>query len=66
MVEADRKEETILVAAFDFDEIRKERDNWTLFRDRRPTMYDILLSKDGRCLDRGQITFIEKLKIFSK
>lgn len=49
VVEADRKEETILVAAFDFDEIRKERDNWTLFRDRRPTMYDILLSKDGRC-----------------
>ncbi|MCF8069504.1 MAG: N-carbamoylputrescine amidase [Desulfobacterales bacterium] len=48
VAEANREEETVLTASFDFDEIRKERDIWTFFRDRRPSMYDLLYTKDGR------------------
>jgi N-carbamoylputrescine amidase len=48
VAEANREEETVLTASFDFDKIRKERDLWTFFRDRRPAMYDVLYSKDGR------------------
>lgn len=33
-----------ICATFDLDEIAKERRQWGIFRDRRPEMYDILLS----------------------
>lgn len=48
IVEANREEETILTASFDFEAIRKLRWEFCLFRDRRPELYSILLSKDGR------------------
>ncbi|OQY02561.1 MAG: N-carbamoylputrescine amidase [Desulfobacteraceae bacterium 4572_123] len=48
VAEADRREETVLTASFDFEEIQKQRDWFALFRDRRPEMYDVLLTLDGR------------------
>jgi N-carbamoylputrescine amidase len=48
VAEADRSTETVLTAAFDFDEIRRYRHAWGLFRDRRPDLYHPLSSLDGR------------------
>ena len=36
--------ETVLVAEFDLDEVSRLRREWCLFRDRRPEMYEILLT----------------------
>lgn len=45
----DDAEEPVVVvtASFDLDEHRRERLAWGVFRDRRPELYDILLTKDG-------------------
>ena len=48
VAEAGREEETVLTATFDFEEIRNNRDWFSLFRDRRPEVYDVLLTLDGR------------------
>ena len=40
--------ETVLTAAFDLDEVRRQRQSWGVFRDRRPDLYYPLLSLDGR------------------
>ena len=48
VAEADRVSETVLTAAFDLDEIRRYRQSWGVFRDRRPDLYYPLLSLDGR------------------
>lgn len=40
----DTQEEGVLVAEFDLDEIAVLRRQWGLFRDRRPEMYDVLLT----------------------
>ena len=40
--------ETVLTAAFDLDEVRRYRQAWGVFRDRRPDLYYPLLSLDGR------------------
>jgi N-carbamoylputrescine amidase len=45
---ADRASETVLTAAFDLDEIRRYRQSWGVFRDRRPDLYYPILSLDGR------------------
>lgn len=37
-----RENETVLIARFDFEQIRRERRNWGLFRDRRPECYAAL------------------------
>ena len=42
LAQADRAEETILYARYDFGRIRRERLNWGLFRDRRPECYELL------------------------
>ena len=47
VAEANRVEETVLVATFDLDEIRQLRTSWGLFRDRRPELYGSLTSLDG-------------------
>jgi N-carbamoylputrescine amidase len=39
---ADRTNECVLTASYDFDAIRQERRNWNVFRDRRPECYDSL------------------------
>ena len=42
LTQADRETETILLARYDFEQIRTNRLNWGLFRDRRPECYAIL------------------------
>jgi len=48
VAEADRNGEAVLTAAFDLDQIRRYRQAWGVFRDRRPDLYHPLLSLDGR------------------
>jgi N-carbamoylputrescine amidase len=48
LAEADRESESILTASFDLDEVRRYRQAWGVFRDRRPDLYYPLLSLDGR------------------
>ena len=45
--EAGREEQAVVSASFDLDEIRAMRASWGLFRDRRPELYDPLLTLDG-------------------
>lgn len=42
LVQADREAETILLVRYDFEQIRTNRLNWGLFRDRRPECYEAL------------------------
>jgi N-carbamoylputrescine amidase len=48
LVEADRASETVLTSQFDLEQIRRYRQAWGVFRDRRPDLYHPLLSLDGR------------------
>ncbi len=48
LVEADRSGEAVLTASFDLDEVRRYRESWGVYRDRRPDLYGALLSLDGR------------------
>jgi N-carbamoylputrescine amidase len=48
IAEADRKSESVLTASFDLEEVRRYRQSWGVFRDRRPDLYYPLLSLDGR------------------
>lgn len=47
IAEANRTEETVLVAAFDLEQLEHQRIEWGLFRDRRPDLYKALLTYDG-------------------
>jgi N-carbamoylputrescine amidase len=47
MAEANRTDQAVITASFDLDEIRAARASWGLFRDRRPELYDALLTLDG-------------------
>ncbi|WP_238918879.1 N-carbamoylputrescine amidase [Clostridium sp. YIM B02555] len=47
IVEANRTEETVLVAEFDLDQLENQRIEWGIFRDRRPDLYKIITSYDG-------------------
>ncbi|QHQ61700.1 N-carbamoylputrescine amidase [Anaerocolumna sedimenticola] len=47
IAEADRTEESILVAEFDLDTIAFQRTEWGIFRDRRPDLYKVILTYDG-------------------
>lgn len=47
IAEADRATETILTAEFDLESIEKQRIEWGIFRDRRPDLYQVLLTYDG-------------------
>ena len=42
--EMDRVSEAVITAEFDLDEIAKRRREWGVFRDRRPEMYQILMT----------------------
>jgi N-carbamoylputrescine amidase len=46
--EAGKSEETVLVHTFDLEEIRKYREGWGVFRDRRPDLYRAITTLDGR------------------
>lgn len=48
IAEANRTDETVLVAEFDLDAIAIKRRQWGVFRDRRPEMYQTLLTH-GEC-----------------
>ena len=45
--EADRESGNILTHTFDLDEISRFRRDWGVFRDRRPDLYEGILSLDG-------------------
>ncbi len=47
VAEAGRDGEAVLTATFDLDDVRRVRDSWGLFRDRRPDLYGALLTLDG-------------------
>lgn len=46
--ELDDSEEGVVLATFDRAELRQRRNAWGFFRDRRPELYRVLLSSDGR------------------
>ncbi|HUQ12092.1 MAG TPA: N-carbamoylputrescine amidase [Steroidobacteraceae bacterium] len=47
VAEADEENEAVLVAKFDLASIEELRNNWFVFRDRRPELYRSLTSYDG-------------------
>jgi N-carbamoylputrescine amidase len=47
VAEAPRDREAVITASFDLDAIRAQRAAWGLFRDRRPDLYEPLLTLDG-------------------
>ena len=47
VAEAGREGEAVLTAQFDLEETARQRENWFVFRDRRPELYGALLSLDG-------------------
>lgn len=44
----DRKTEGVITAEFDLDEIALTRRAWGVFRDRRPDLYGVLLTQNGK------------------
>ncbi|MBS7543653.1 N-carbamoylputrescine amidase [Ancylobacter oerskovii] len=48
VAEADRTDETVLLASFDLDAIAHQRRSWGVFRDRRPELYAPILTLDGK------------------
>lgn len=47
LVEANRTDESVIVAEFDLDGIQEQRIEWGIFRDRRPDLYGAILTYDG-------------------
>ena len=50
IAEAEREGDAVLVAGFDLDKIRRQRDSWGVFRDRRPELYGAIATADGRTI----------------
>eukprot|EP00249_Psilotum_nudum_P000784 c12904_g1_i1 orf=148-1284(+) len=48
IVTADDKNETVILATFDLNKIQLKRYSWGIFRDRRPDLYKVLLTLDGK------------------
>ena len=48
VAEAPEEGDAVLTATFDLDATAQMRDNWFVFRDRRPELYGALVSLDGR------------------
>ena len=48
LTEAPAQGDAVLTARFDLEETARLRDNWCVFRDRRPELYGALLTLDGR------------------
>ena len=51
---ANRTQETVLTATFDLDDQAEKRAYWGIFRDRRPELYNPLISLDGRSSGFGR------------
>jgi N-carbamoylputrescine amidase len=47
VAEATRDKQAVLTATFDLDDLREQRAAWGFFRDRRPDLYESLLTLDG-------------------
>jgi N-carbamoylputrescine amidase len=47
VAEAPEEGDAVLTASFDLEETKAARDNWFVFRDRRPDLYGALTSLDG-------------------
>ena len=47
LAEAPEEGDAVLTATFDLEEIAQLRNNWFVFRDRRPDLYGVLTSLDG-------------------
>ncbi len=47
LAEADRSAETLITAELDLEKIKANRSAWGFFRDRRPEMYQALMTLDG-------------------
>jgi N-carbamoylputrescine amidase len=47
VAEAPEEGDAVLTASFDLEEMKAVRDNWFVFRDRRPDLYGALTSLDG-------------------
>jgi N-carbamoylputrescine amidase len=54
VAEADEENEAVLLAQFDLAELAEQRDNWFVFRDRRPELYGVLTTHDARA--RGALS----------
>jgi N-carbamoylputrescine amidase len=50
VAEAPEEGDAVLVHQFDLEATRELRDNWFVFRDRRPDLYGTLVSLDGRAV----------------
>jgi N-carbamoylputrescine amidase len=48
VAELGRADEAVIVAGFDLDALARTRASWGFFRDRRPDLYDVLTTADGR------------------
>ena len=48
VAELGRTDEGVVTATFDLKSVRRERASWGFFRDRRPDLYGVLGSADGR------------------
>jgi N-carbamoylputrescine amidase len=48
VAELGRADEKVIVATFDLDALARTRAAWGFFRDRRPELYDVLTTADGR------------------
>jgi len=48
VAELGRGDEGVIVASFDLDALARTRASWGFFRDRRPELYDVLATADGR------------------
>lgn len=47
VAEAPEDQEAVITAAFDLNDIRAYRENWGIYRDRRPDLYKPVLTLDG-------------------
>lgn len=47
LAEAERDGEAVLTASFNLDKLRRQRDSWGVFRDRRPDLYGAIATADG-------------------
>ena len=47
VAQASEDTQEVVTATFDLDEVRRYRDSWSMFRDRRPELYGPLLTLDG-------------------
>lgn len=56
VAEASKTDEEILVATFDLDAIKSIRDQWVVFRDRRPEMYGAIMTNDGKHVHHAAVT----------